>query len=92
VENAAGLIRFLAAGSIAATFFTWTDVFDLRAGAAEVKRALRHLALIAPLEGAGGEGYEKWRRMAAREGMGIVVRGAGIPPPSPPPACRVVFL
>lgn len=91
VETAAGLLRWLASQRIPVTFFTWKESFDLSAGSEEIKRALRHLALIAPMEGADQEGYQKWQRMALRDGVGLFLRGDA-PPPSPLPPCQVIFL
>ena len=91
VETAASLLRWLASERIPVTFFTWENSFDLNAGAEEVKRALRHLALIAPMEDPNQEGYEKWRGMTLREGVGLFIRG-DIPPPSSLPSCQVIFI
>lgn len=91
VETAASLLRWLAAEKIPVTFFTWKDSFDLSRGAEEIRRALRHLALIGPMAGPDRNGYESWRGMALREGVGLFLRG-NAPPPSPLPPCRVIFL
>jgi uncharacterized protein (DUF58 family) len=91
VETAAGLLRWLVSQRIPVVFFVWKESFDIRGGSEEIKRALRHLSLIVPMEGADQEGYQKWQRMALRDGVGLFLRGDA-PPPSSLPPCRVIFL
>lgn len=90
VEVAASLIRWFGSQRIALTFSTWETHFEPTAGIEEMNRALHHLALISPSNGASQNGgFEKWRLHTLRGGTGIFLRVDGAPLPSLP-SCEVV--
>lgn len=88
VEVAASLLRLLVHNGVAVTFATWGAHFKSIATAEEMKAALRHLALISPSRRMIGDGFERWRSQAVREGGGIFLQGEAYPPSLPP--CEVV--
>lgn len=91
VESAAALLFELMDRGSAVTFATWEGHFHPAAGIDERRRTLRHLALITPLGGARGRGFDAWRATTLKEGGGIFL-GSGGPLPTLLPPCEVVTL
>ncbi len=91
VERAASLLRSLAKGGVAVSFATWEEHFQPTANGRETKAALRHLALVAPVQEPVGTGFQMWRAQVAREHGGVFLKGE-LPPPQPLPLCEIVAL
>jgi uncharacterized protein (DUF58 family) len=91
VERAASLLRALAKGGVAVNFATWEEHFQPSANGREIKAALRHLALVAPVQDAAGAGFQRWHAQVAREHGGVFLQG-NLPPPRTLPRCEIVPL
>lgn len=89
VEAATSLLRLLVHNRVAVTFATWDECFEPMARPEEMKAVLRHLALISPIRGMTGSGFEVWRDQVTREGKGVFLQGEASPPSSLPP-CEVM--
>ena len=91
VERAASLLRALAKDGIAISFATWEECFQPSGNGREIKAALRHLALVAPVQASAGAGFQIWSAQVVRQHGGVFLQG-GLPPPRTLPRCEIVAL